>query len=104
MSVLKSFFDDGHTAVRRWKAYKERTGEIPWLWVSVHVVNGVIPALLFLMWLTHRYPLSEWQFFGVFVVVTIPYGILWYRAKDTVKFIHLRKQRHGDKIRLGQVK
>ena len=102
MSALKSFFDDGRATLRRWRVYKRQTGEVPWLWIAVHVLNwiAVIAVLAYSLRLTSKYHLSRGETWGALVVLAIPYGILWLWMKDKVKLIHLKKQRSLAKIKV----
>ena len=58
-------------------------------------MNWVVILLggLFLIWLAGEWHLSRWQFFGLFVLVSVPYLVLEEWAKYKVKLNLLRNGR-----------
>jgi hypothetical protein len=101
-STLSTFVEDGRATVRSWKAYKIHTGQMPWLWIVVHLLNWAtsISVMAFLMWFLFTKRLSRWQFLGTSLAIALPYGFLWLWIKNKVKLIHLRKQRRLARTRV----
>jgi len=86
---------DGGKTLHWWTAYKRQTGRWPWSSIAIHVMNWVVILLggLFLIWLAGEWHLSRWQFFGLFVLVSVPYLVLEEWAKYKVKLNLLRNGR-----------
>jgi type VI protein secretion system component VasK len=84
-----------------WALYKRQTGTWPWSSIAIHFMNWVV--VLFgggvLIWWTVEHQLSRWQFLGVFLLVSLPYGILKNWAKRKVKLNHLRNGKRLAKLR-----
>jgi len=101
MSVLKSIFDDGRATLRSWRVYTDQTGETPWLWIAVHVLNWItiIAAIALPIPISRKYHLSKEQALGVLTALAVPYGILWLWIKSRVRLSHLKKQRNFAKIK-----
>src|SRR5437016_14329108 len=81
--------------VKWWTSYRHQTGAWPWFSIVIHFMNWVVILIGggFLIWWTVEHHLSRWQFFGVFLFVSLPYTILENWAKSKEKLIYLRKSR-----------
>ena len=92
---VRQLIDDCRTTLRGWTAYKNQTGRLPWLSIVAHSANwfAFISGTIFVFSFADRFHWSGLHFLGVYVLVAIPYGILWYRLKREVKLNQLRTQR-----------
>jgi len=61
----------------------------------IHFMNWVVILIGggFLIWWTVEHHLSRWQFFGIFLLVALPYTILENWAKRKVKLSYLRNNK-----------
>jgi hypothetical protein len=53
----------------------------------------MISGMVALVWFAGKYHWSQWQLAGVFLMVIVPYGILWWWVKDRVKLNQIRSGR-----------
>ena len=86
---------DGRKTVHWWTSYKRHTGTWPRSSIAIHFIHWVV--LLFgggfLIWWGVEHDLSRWQFFRIFLLVALPYGILENWAKRSVKLKLMRRAR-----------
>ena len=92
---VRQFIDDCWTTLRGWIAYKRQTGRLPWLSIAAHSANwfAVISGTVFVFSYADKFHWSRWRFLGVYVLMAIPYTILWYRLKRETKLNQLHTQR-----------
>jgi len=95
LPTVRNSYIHGRKTVQWWAFYKRQTGSWPWLSIAIHSMNWVV--LLFgggfLIWWGVVHEISRWLFFGIFLLVSLPYAILENWAERTVKLNHLRNAR-----------
>jgi hypothetical protein len=97
----RAAFKDTRRTIRWWASYRRQTGIWPWFSIAAHFMNWVLifcGIALLILW-SGEYHLSQWQFFGIFWLVSVPYLILVVRTKKVLKLHYLRKQKHLAKQR-----
>ena len=101
---VRQFIRDCQTTLRGWIAYKRQTGRLPWLSIASHSANwfAVISGTIFVFSYADRFHWSGLRFLGAYVLMAIPYGILWYWLKRETKLNQLRTQRRLRREHLGQ--
>lgn len=100
LPTFKSTYLDGRKTVHWWALYRQQTGTWPWSSIAIHFMNWV--AILFgtgfLIWWSAEHHFSHWQFLGVFMLVSLPYGFLENWAKRKVKLNYLRNRKRLAKL------
>lgn len=101
LPTVRDAYRNGRKTVHWWALYKRQTGTWPWASIAIHFMNWVVILFGggFLVWSTVAHHLSWWQFLGIYLVVSIPYGILENCAKRTVKLNYLRNGKRLAKLR-----
>lgn len=92
---LKTFVQEARRTRRSWKAYRDQTGQWPWLWITTHALNWIVTILgmIFVIWWSGEHHLSKWGFAGMLVLFYLPYGLFWLWFKGKVKLNQLERQR-----------
>ena|SRR5215467_35235 len=93
--VFGGLYKESRNTFRWWALYKRQTGAWPWSSIAIHSMNWGVILLgggLLLRWSIERH-LSKWQFFGVFLLVAVPYLVFANWAKNTAKLNHLRNRK-----------
>jgi hypothetical protein len=90
--TFRNMYREGGRTVQWWTSYRHHTGGWPWFSIVIHFMNWVVILIGggFLIWWTAEHHLSLWQFFGIFLLVSLPYTILENWAKRKVKLSYLR--------------
>ena len=93
--TFRNMYRESGRTVQWWTSYRHRTGAWPWFSIVIHFMNWVVILIGggFLIWWTVEHHLSRWQFFGIFLLVSLPYTILENWAKRKVKLSYLRNNR-----------
>jgi hypothetical protein len=99
--TAKGIYTEGRSTLHWWALYKRRTGTWPWSSIAVQSMNWVV--ILFggsvLIWWPVEHHLSRWQFLGIFLLVSLPYGIFENWAKRKVKLNNLQNEERLAKLR-----
>jgi len=101
LPTIKNKYRDGRKTVHWWALYERQTGTWPWSSIAIHFMNWVVVLFCggFLIWWTVEHHLSQWQFLGIFLLVSLPYGILENWAKRKVKLNNLQNGKRLAKLR-----
>jgi len=93
--TFRNMYREGGRTVQWWTSYRHQAGAWPWFSIVIHFMNWVVILIGggFLIWWTVEHHLSRWQFFGIFLLVSLPYTILENWAKRKVKLSYLRNSR-----------
>lgn len=93
--TFRNMHREGGKTIQWWTSYRHHTGGWPWFSIVIHFMNWVVILIGggFLIWWSVEHHLSRWQFFGVFLLVSLPYTILENWVKGKVKLSHLRNSR-----------
>ncbi len=93
--TFKNMYREGGRTIQWWTSYRNQTGGWPWFSIVIHFMNWVVILIGggFLIWWTVEHHLSRWRFFGVFLILSLPYTILESWAKRKVKLSYLRNSR-----------
>ena len=99
--AAEGIYTEGRSTLHWWALHKRRAGTWPWSSIAVHSVNWVVILFggSFLIWWSVEHHLSRWQFLGIFLLVSLPYGILQNWAKRKVKLNNLQNVKRLAKLR-----
>jgi hypothetical protein len=100
LPTVRNTYRRGRKTVHWWALYRRQTGSWPWPSIAIHLLNWVVLLLGggLLIWWGVEHHLSRWKFFGVFLLVSLPYTIIENWAERTAKLNHLRNARRLAKL------
>lgn len=102
INTIRTVYRDGRKTLHWWALYRRKTGAWPWFSIVIHFMNWVVMLFGtgFLIWWAAEHHFSDWQVLGIFLLVSLPYGILENWAKRRVKLNYLRNRKRLAKLRM----
>jgi hypothetical protein len=97
---IPSIVRDGASTLRKWKQFKQQTGEWPVISIAASVfgITAFVAAGGFLIWYSGEHHWSNSVFALVLIAFGLPFALTWGWIQDKIHLAETRRAREHRKI------